>query len=320
MITYPVAAYYVAGTIGLLAMAGWGWVVLRQRGLVRQALLQPTALLVGGTVVPGGAPAYPTGAASGARVRNAPETAARTIWLTPERVLWGLHLATILAVSGALLHYAMTVIPGVSGRYLFPAFPSMAVVLAGGWLAWFQPRRQNLAAWLLGGAMLAAALYGLFGLLIPTYGIPRKANSSELRAMLPLDANIGDTALLLGYKVSGDEMAPGDTLAVTVYWRPLSRTDVPYTVFVHLSDPTLGPVAQKDTYPGQGNYATTVWDVGRTFVDTYYLTIPPEASHGSAELVIGLYDEASGTRLPVMGADAGAEGMVTMRVISIEGE
>jgi hypothetical protein len=233
-------------------------------------------------------------------------------------MLWGLHLATFLAVAGALLHYALTVIPGVSGRYLFPAFPSMAVVLAGGWLAWFRPRWQTPAAVAAGGLMLAAALYGLNGVLIPTYRIPPKPTAAELRAMMPLDANVGDTALVLGYKVSDDLLEPGDTLVVTLYWQPVSRTDVPYTVFVHLTNPALGPLAQKDTYPGLGNYATTVWDVGRTFVDTYRLPIPADAPAGTATLVVGLYNEATGARLSVTGANAGADGLVVARELAID--
>src|SRR5690606_18412168 len=136
------------------------------------------------------------------------------------------------------------------------------VLLAAGWLAWFRPRRRWLGEVFLAGAMLAASLYALFGLLLPTYGVPRTPSAAELRGAAPLDADIGGTARVLGYRLSQTRVRPGDSLTLTLYWQPLSRTDVPYTVFVHLLDPTLGSLAQRDTYPGQGNYATTVWDAG----------------------------------------------------------
>lgn len=50
----------------------------------------------------------------------------------------------------------------------------------------------------------------------------------------------------------------GKTLTRTVYWEPLSRTDLPYSVLVHLIDAqTETLIAQRDTYPGLGRYPTT---------------------------------------------------------------
>jgi hypothetical protein len=153
---------------------------------------------------------------------------------------------------------------------------------------------------------LGLALYGLFGLLLPTYTIPRAPTASELQKMTPLDAEIGGTARLLGYRLDKKEVRAGEVLTVYVYWLPESRTDVPYTVFVHLLSPEAGSLAQRDTYPGQGNWATTVWDVGRPFVDVYRLRIPADIPETKTKIVIGLYDGQSGARLPVTGVDAGA--------------
>ena len=121
----------------------------------------------------------------------------------------------------------------------------------------------------------------------------------------PLDANIGDTAQVLGYTLDTTQAHPGGILQVTIYWQPLSRTDVPYTVFLQLYDPAQGVIAQLDSYPGLGNYATTVWDEGRPIVDVYRLQIPADAPAANATLVFGLYNGADGLRLPVTGADAG---------------
>ncbi len=225
--------------------------------------------------------------------------------LTAEAKLWLLHLGLIATVCGALVFYAATVAPGLPGRYLFPAFPSLAVIVAGGWLAWFGPRWRTTGALALAGLTLAATLYAIYGLLLPTYAPPPTASASALSRATPLDANIGDTAQVLGYTLSRASVRPGDILQVTIYWQPLSRTDVPYTVFLQLYDPALGVVAQLDSFPGLGNYATTIWDVGRPIVDVYRLKIPADAPAATAQLVFGLYNGSDGLRLPVTGPNAG---------------
>jgi hypothetical protein len=232
--------------------------------------------------------------------RRAPSESTR-----PEALLWGLHLGMVLVVCGSLVLYAAWVAPGLPGRYLFPAFPSLAVLIAGGWLAWFPPRWRTAGALALAGLTLAATLYALWGLLIPTYAPPPTASAATLSRATPLDANIGDTAQVLGYTLASSTVQPGGILQVTIYWQPLSRTDVPYTVFLQLYDPSQGVIAQIDSFPGLGNYATTVWDVGRPIVDVYRLKIPPDAPAAQAELVFGLYNGNDGVRLPVTGADAG---------------
>ncbi|MCC7362182.1 MAG: glycosyltransferase family 39 protein [Anaerolineales bacterium] len=275
MITYPNPVYYAAGVVGLAALAGW----------------LPAPVLLGWAW----------------RKRPPTPTPATRRALTTEARLWLLHVSVIASVCGALVFYAVTVAPGLPGRYLFPAFPSVAVVVAGGWLAWFgnSARARTLGALALAGLMLAAALYGLYGLLLPTYAPPRTASAGEISRATPLDANIGDTAQVLGYALDTATAHPGGIVQVTIYWRPLSRTDVPYTVFLQLYDPAQGVIAQLDSYPGQGNYATTVWDVGHPLADVYRLKIPADAPAATGRLVFGLYNGADGLRLPVTGADAG---------------
>jgi hypothetical protein len=229
-------------------------------------------------------------------------------WLSPDFVLWALQPFTLIAVSISLTFYVLYYIHGVHGRYLFTAFPSIALLLAAGLLDWFRPRERALVAGVTLALTLGLALYGLFGLLIPTYAMPRSPSQVELRQMAPLDAEISDVAQVLGYQLSARVVKPGGYLDVTVYWQPQARTERPYTVFIHLFDPDLGSLAQRDTYPGSGNYATTVWDPGRTFVDRYRLRLPPDAATtDEARILLGLYDETTMQRLPVAGADAVAD-------------
>jgi hypothetical protein len=226
-------------------------------------------------------------------------------WLTPERALWITHGGAVVAVSISLLIYLYDYIHGLQGRYAFTVFPSLAVMFAAGLLAWAPPAARGRAAL---AALAATGLLPVYGLnlLAATYAPPPPPTAAELRQMTPLDANIGDTARLLSYHLSATELEPGRTLEVSVAWEPLSRTDVPYTVFVHLLHPALGSLAQVDIYPGAGNWATTVWDLGRPFVDVYHLAVPGGVPAGDAVLVLGLYNAGTMQRLPVAGRDAGA--------------
>ncbi len=225
-------------------------------------------------------------------------------WHSGARIWLG-HALLVAAVGGSALVFALTYRNTWQGRLWLPAFPSLALAAAAGVLAWVAPRRQALAAAACVTLAAAVGAYGLFGLVLPAYGLPRGPWPLELRGAEPLDAQVGEAARVLAFRLERDTVSGGETLAVTVYWQALARTPSPYTVFVHLYSPEAGSLAQRDTYPGLGNYATTLWDPGRVFVDTYRLDLPNDVPATQAVILLGLYDEATGQRLPVTGADAG---------------
>ncbi len=225
------------------------------------------------------------------------------------RVGWAAQVLVIGVVAASVLYFALRYNGGATGKYLFPAFPSLALILGGGALAWFErptlARYRPLAAVALAALSACAAAYAIGGLLLPAYGPPRQPWPGEAASAAPLQADLGGAALLTGYRLSATTVRPGDVLRVTVYWQPLDFTPGPYTVFIHLAAPEAGVIAQQDIYPGGGTYLTNAWLLGRPFVDTYYLHVPVDApATEAAELRLGLYDEATGERLPVSGAQA----------------
>ncbi len=251
----------------------------------------------------------------------------------PTARLWTFHLAAILAIEASVVYYAVTVVGWTATRFMYPAFTSIVMLLAAGLLevadalgsrlplaanapdksavsaAGDGARRPRLArvAMALGvsAALLALAVYGLFGLILPIYGPPRAPRAAELSSMTPLDAHIGNAAQILGYHLDSSHLHSDGVFDVTLYWKPLTRTPVPYSVFVHLFQPNVGSLAQRDTYPGQGNWSTTVWDPGQPFVETFRLHVPPDALPvAGGQILVGLYDRNSMARLPVSGQDA----------------
>jgi len=121
------------------------------------------------------------------------------------------------------------------------------------------------------------------------------------------EANFANVIALAGYNLSVDAVKAGDTLKVTLMWQARSKSDKPYTVFVHLlgKDGTL--IAQKDAEPLSGARPTTGWVANEYIVDTYELAIKPDTAPGKYPIEIGWYDakDPAFARLPVLD-DSGA--------------
>jgi hypothetical protein len=90
---------------------------------------------------------------------------------------------------------------------------------------------------------------------------------------------------------------------VRICWEALQRLDTDYTVFVHLLGPENMRTAERHTYPGLGRYPTTLWEMGKTFCDTYRLQIETWAPTPVLYNVeAGLFDAETGARLPTTNA------------------
>ena len=118
------------------------------------------------------------------------------------------------------------------------------------------------------------------------FGAPAPANRS--------DARFGDSAQLVGYELQSDARVAH----MTLYWRALAASETAYTVFVHLVDANGVLRAQGDQIPGAGTYPTTTWVKGEYLADGYTIAAPP----GEYAIRIGMYDAATGARLPVFAA------------------
>lgn len=119
----------------------------------------------------------------------------------------------------------------------------------------------------------------------------------------PLRANLGDQVELLGYDQDQTEVAHGEALHLTLYWRALSRMETSYTVFTHLLDGANQVRGQQDNPPVRGNYPTTLWLPGEVVIDEYALVVDADAPVGDHVVEIGLYVAETGQRLPVLGED-----------------
>jgi hypothetical protein len=135
------------------------------------------------------------------------------------------------------------------------------------------------------------------------YRVP--AAGPRVEPSAPLAANWANEMALLGYDLPAGPFHPGESVAMTVYWRALDEIDLPYTFFVHLLGPfnpaTEGPLwGQHDAQPGDGTYPTHAWGADEIIVDEYVVPISPDTPPGEYELEVGFYYLPTLERLPVM--------------------
>ncbi len=114
-------------------------------------------------------------------------------------------------------------------------------------------------------------------------------------------ATLGTGIELARAELAADEAAPGESIAVRLRWQvadpPPGAADL--HLFVHLGDPTQAPLAQRDGPVMGGQYPPRLWATGEVFDETAVLALPAGLPPGEYPVQIGLYDFATGARLPV---------------------
>lgn len=219
-----------------------------------------------------------------------------------------------------LFFYILVSPAGAMGRFYFPGLPAYGLlVFVGLWTLVSRlfarlkrrgyPAEIPLAA-VVNALMLGGAVWALAGCLAPAYAPPPVASAAN-HPSESITAAFDGVARLQGYALSAAEVRPGEPVFVTLQWEPLARTERPLSVFVHLLGVFDIPVAMRATYTGLGTYPTTLWEPGRAFVETYRVDVPATASSPDwLRVEVGLFDRATGARLPAAGdaADLNANG------------
>ncbi|HHW87250.1 MAG TPA: DUF2029 domain-containing protein [Chloroflexi bacterium] len=88
-------------------------------------------------------------------------------------------------------------------------------------------------------------------------------------------------------------------LYLTLFWRANAPPRADYTVFVHVVDASGNMIGQWDQPPAAGAAPTSSWTPGRIVVDDYRIELDLAAAQRPVRVLVGLYDPATGTRLPV---------------------
>jgi len=133
----------------------------------------------------------------------------------------------------------------------------------------------------------------------------------------PTDHHLGDAIHLVGYTLPQTKFHAGETAPITLYWRADRAIDTSYTAFVHLVGTQFNPKqnnplwGQVDRVPREGAYPTSAWLPNEIVPDAYRVPIDADAPAGPYKIEVGLYDPATGARLPV---DAGGDSVIIAEI------
>ena len=232
-----------------------------------------------------------------------------------------LGISIIFAVGPMIVRRFLRPMPNF-GRYLFPFLPAIALILFVGLAAWFPARRRSLLAVLVTVSMLCLGTAGLVCYLAPAYSRPStfdQENAPEPEfdldwtylesCEIPRWEGQCPIARLYGYDLRQEDVEPGQTLLVTLYWEVLEGTEQDYVLFAQLIGREEAKVGQRDTYTGLGHYPTSFWEPEQIILDEIPIPVDAEALAPSLlRLEVGLYDRANGDRLSVVDGAGSAVG------------
>jgi hypothetical protein len=111
-------------------------------------------------------------------------------------------------------------------------------------------------------------------------------------------ADFGNVIHLRGVKTDG-KVQRGKQVSLKLFWDVKTVPSTNYTLFAHLIGPNNQRYAQIDL-----PYPTSQWQPGHFPLTELPLTIPADAPAGTYSLYIGMYDPATGQRLPLTGTKA----------------
>lgn len=210
-----------------------------------------------------------------------------------------LTIACVMAASVYLILYKGTYL--LRGRTILGILPPLAVFVAVGLGHWLPSRWRERLPRMLGGALGAIALVIPLLYIAPVYAPPPLIPPEQITNLPnPVYVRFGDQMELLGYDYGNrGRYAPGDTLEIRVYWRALAKMERNYTLRWQILDADGHAHATAELYPGWGNYATSLWEPGQVFHDTYRIALGatmPSPGMGLAALTV--LDAETDTPLP----------------------
>jgi len=127
-----------------------------------------------------------------------------------------------------------------------------------------------------------------------SYALPEPAAETAP----PLQLGLGEAIDLDGAVIERSTLKAGDELRLGLRWKVVQAPNRRYVTFVQLIAADGGAAASIEGEPGSGLAPTWRWRAGDTIDDRWRLPIAADFVPGRYQLVVGMYDPASGERLP----------------------
>lgn len=131
---------------------------------------------------------------------------------------------------------------------------------------------------------------------------------------------LADGVTFLGHDLAGREgvYRAGEQIHLTLYWRATTTPQQAWTVFTHVLGAQDEVVAGYDNPPCRRTCPTTAWRAGEVISDEYWLRLPADLAAGRYRLEIGLYDAATGARLPLLTPSAAEGDRILLAPITVQ--
>jgi mannosyltransferase len=127
--------------------------------------------------------------------------------------------------------------------------------------------------------------------------------------LLPADAHLGEHITLTGYRLLPERIVPGEVVQIQLRWTTDAPLAARYVVFVQALDAANHLAGQRDAEPAT---PSANWTPGQPVLDRQGLLIEPGTPPGEYRIIAGLYDAASGQRLPTAAGDFVELGSLTV--------
>ncbi len=137
--------------------------------------------------------------------------------------------------------------------------------------------------------------------------------STALREAQPVDALFAGRIRLLAFDWDAAN------LRLVLYWQAVDRVGRDATVFVHLYDRDGKLWSQQDNPPVHGTFPTSQWEPNEIVADVYDLHLPGDLPPGEYELMVGMYDAQTLTRLDVASQKRAPENRVLLTQLHLSG-
>ncbi|MEK9164389.1 MAG: DUF2142 domain-containing protein [Chloroflexota bacterium] len=220
----------------------------------------------------------------------------------------------VAAVFAGLIWWTRAVSASL-GRLLFPALAPLAALMVIGWARLWKRLPIIVVGWM-----------SLWSLLAPLYIVgayqppPMRAADELLPAARLTRIDFGGLARLVAFDISPARLSPGQTVNMTLCWEALNTTPTDYSIFVHLLGPANTILGGRETYPGLGSYATSLWNRGDKFCDQYSVPVARDARGPAVAAVeVGVFDLGTGNRLAATDDAGNLFGLVVIDQVKILG-
>lgn len=234
-------------------------------------------------------------------------------WQTP-RLRWTVAAVGVVVVIAWVINLFKAI--GTAeprGRYFLPIYALFSFLLALGLNRLFPQRWQRAGMVLPLLFLLVLSLATPPWLLHSPYARPALAASDLLLPdEQPLHVVFGDTAELVGYSIEPQRLNLFEPLTVTLVWRALHPAAGNYTVAVDLLDGDHQSLYRSASLPGNGNFATSLWQPGDIFRDVYRVWLAPNARPslpGMGRVKISMYCYSLETVQPLPVTDAAGQSL-----------